>query len=107
MILEKNEIPQGVIQELDKHCPDIDWRLYGAHVPDLKDEDRLNVTTRRLEYKKKDGDLKPGVVLDPVTFEKQEVMGYSAMTYLALGIWDSTSVKLVQILEAGQVMVPE
>lgn len=74
-MIEKNNIPNGIIEEIKKHYTNVDFSNYNGILNE-------NVLSRKLSYKKKIND-------------------YHLQTFIVRAEWSADTAKVYAILESG------
>lgn len=100
-MLKREDMPQGVIDEINSHYKTVSWDNYGNQVTE-------DVRTRKLNYRKTIGEESTHtcVVMDPLTFETKSVtvVGTIQETYLVRAIFNEAVCDVYSVIPAGQVV---
>lgn len=99
-VIKREDIPQGVLDEITQHYETVTWDNYGAPITE-------NVVTRKTHYHRVIAENVEGTVLDSETFEPKTIVGTQKDSYLVRGVFTDTACDVYAVMSAGIVVVKQ
>jgi hypothetical protein len=96
-IIKREDIPQGVLDEIAQHYEIVTWGNYGAPITE-------NVVTRKTYYNRLVAENVEGTALDPITFETKTIIGTQLESYLVRGIFTDNTCDAYAVISGGLVV---
>lgn len=96
-ILLREQIPQGVLDEIAHRFETVSWENYGLPLT-------AEVVTRKVKFKRFIAYNVEGIALDPITFEPKTIVGKQQEEYLVRGIISENHFDIYALMSAGIVV---
>ena len=96
-IIKRENIPQGVVDEIAQHYKIISWDNYGEPVNE-------NVVTRKTYYNRCIAENTEATAVDPITFETKTIIGTQLESYLVRGVFTDNTCDVYAVMSAGIVV---
>lgn len=95
-VLTREDIPQGVLDEITQHYETVTWDNYGAPITE-------NVVTRKTYHNRVIAENVEMTVLDSVTFEPKTIVGTQLESYLVRGVIADNTCDVYAVMTTGGV----
>lgn len=106
MVLQKEIIPDEIVEEFSEHYDNINWNYYGMSIEEIGRELYERMVSRKLNYKISYDDHGEHKIIDPYTFKKKTVYSSSIECFMVRGIFDdeTSTMYLWQVLTSGKMV---
>lgn len=98
MTIRRDDIPQGVLDEIAQHYETVIWDHYGDHPKD-------NVVSRKTSHHRIIAENVECTVLDSETFEPKTIVGTQKESHIVSGVFTDTACDVYAGMSAGIAVV--